>query len=126
MRERGIDATAGCSERITRRDRAICSSVDGVAMDERDTSPGAGLVAGSVDTSWRRAVGDGAPGQRLRSGQFMTGDAEKVERLSLQARAYLVTIETMRRVVEELIDERDALAAKLAEMERSNRGGCEE
>lgn len=56
----------------------------------------------------------------------MTGDADKMERLSLQARAYLVTIETMRRVVEELIDERDALAAKLAEMERSNRGGCEE
>jgi len=49
----------------------------------------------------------------------MTGadtDRAQVAALSSSARAYLVTLETMRRMVEQATEERDALAAQLVEV----------
>jgi regulator of replication initiation timing len=46
----------------------------------------------------------------------MNDDRAQVAALSTAARAYLVTLETMRAMVEEVTTERDALAAELAEV----------
>ena len=46
-------------------------------------------------------------------------DRAQVASLSASARAYLVTLETMRRMVEETTAERDELAAELAEVRRT-------
>jgi hypothetical protein len=43
-------------------------------------------------------------------------DRAQVATLSTSARAYLVTLETMRRMVEETTAERDALAAQLVDL----------
>jgi hypothetical protein len=43
-------------------------------------------------------------------------DRAQVATLSTAARAYLVTVETMRRMVEETTAERDALAAQLVDL----------
>ncbi len=43
-------------------------------------------------------------------------DRAQVATLSTSARAYLVTLETMRRIVEETTAERDALAAQLVDL----------
>lgn len=43
-------------------------------------------------------------------------DRAQVATLSTAARAYLVTLETMRRMVEETTAERDALAAQLVDL----------
>ena len=49
----------------------------------------------------------------------MNTDRAQVASLSTSARAYLVTLETMRRMVEETSAERDELAAELAEVRRT-------
>jgi hypothetical protein len=46
----------------------------------------------------------------------MNDDRAQVAALSTSARAYLVTLETMRAMVEDVTTERDALAAELAEV----------
>jgi len=43
-------------------------------------------------------------------------DRSQIASLSTSARAYLVTIETMRRLVEQIAEERDELAAQLVEI----------
>ena len=49
----------------------------------------------------------------------MNTDRAQVASLSTSARAYLVTLETMRRMVEETTAERDELAAELAKVRRT-------
>lgn len=49
----------------------------------------------------------------------MNTDRAQVASLSTSARAYLVTLETMRRMVDEATAERDELAAELAEVRRT-------
>ena len=48
-------------------------------------------------------------------------DRAQLAELSLNAKAFLVTVETMKKMVEALTAERDALAARLERVERRER-----
>ena len=51
----------------------------------------------------------------------MNDDRAQLAELSLNAKAFLVTVETMKKMVEALTAERDALAARLERVERRER-----